>query len=44
MLLSALLLAFQTAAGPAGHWQGTIAIPDREIGITVDHDRFFDTI
>ena len=39
MLLSALLLAFQTAAGPAGHWQGTIAIPDREIGITVDLDK-----
>ena len=38
--LAAWSVAFsQTAAGPAGHWEGKIQIPEHEIGVTVDLDR-----
>ena len=29
----------QTAATPAGHWEGKIKIPEHELGMTVDLDR-----
>ncbi len=38
MLLLALLFAgfAQTAAGPSGHWEGKIQIPEREIAFSLD--------
>ena len=41
LLLATLLAAFAPASraqvtGPAGHWEGKIQIPDREMALAVD--------
>ena len=35
-LICALLPAAFAQTGPAGHWEGTLQVPDREIQITID--------